>query len=184
MGVPHYWKVEQVGRLLDALAAHNRHQARTLALIMWRTGLRISEALALEWRDVDYRGEVPTLIVRESKSGKPRTVPLHGELVQLFTHWPAPHRSRDRVVPLAMRTALRHVGDGIRWAGLDEESPGTGKRRAGAHSLRHSAARHWLMVGRVPLNVVSSWLGHANVQVTLRIYLPIVGSTYSMADVP
>ena len=76
MGVPHYWKVEQVGRLLDALAAHNRHQARTLALIMWRTGLRISEALALEWRDVDYRGEVPTLIVRESKSGKPRTVPF------------------------------------------------------------------------------------------------------------
>ena len=26
------------------------------------------------------------------------------------------------------------------------------------------------MVGRVPLNVVSQWLGHANVQVTLRIY--------------
>ena len=78
----------------------------------------------------------------------------------------------------------RHIGDGIRWAGLDEESPGTGKRLAGAHSLRHSAARHWLMVGRVPLNVVSSWLGHANVQVTLRIYLPIVGSTYSMAEVP
>ena len=79
-----------------------------------------------------------------------------------------------------MRTALRHIGDGIEWAGLDEESPGTGKRRAGAHSLRHSAARHWLMVGKVPLNVVSQWLGHANVQVTLRIYLPIVGSDYGM----
>ena len=46
---------------------------------------------------------------------------------------------------------------------LDEESPSTGKRRPGAHSLRHSAARHWLMVGEVLLNVVSAWLGHANV---------------------
>ena len=184
MDVPHYWTVDQVGRLLGALAVHNRLQARALALIMWRTGLRISEALALEWRDLDYRSEVPTLLVRESKSGKPRTVPLHDEMVQLFTNWPVKHSPRDPVVALTMRTALRHIGDGIRWAGLDEESPGTGKRLAGAHSLRHSAARHWLMVGRVPLNVVSSWLGHANVQVTLRIYLPIVGGTYSMAEVP
>ena len=111
-------------------------------------------------------------------------VPLHDEMVQLFTNWPVKHSPRDPVVALTMRTALRHIGDGIQWAGLDEESPGTGKRLAGAHSLRHSAARHWLMVGRVPLNVVSSLLGHANVQVTLRIYLPIVGSTYSMAEVP
>ena len=78
-----------------------------------------------------------------------------------------------------MRTALRHIGDGIEWASLDEESPGTGKRRPGAHSLRHSAARHWLMVGKVPLNVVSQWLGHTNVQVTLRIYLAVLGQPTS-----
>ena len=30
------------------------------------------------------------------------------------------------MVALTMRTALRHIGDGIRWAGLDEESPGNG----------------------------------------------------------
>ena len=114
MDVPHYWTVDQVGRLLGALAVHNRLQARALALIMWRTGLRISEALALEWRDLDYRSEVPTLLVRESKSGKPRTVPLHDEMVQLFTNWPVKHSPRDPVVALTMRTALRHIGDGIR----------------------------------------------------------------------
>ena len=102
----------------------------------------------------------------------------------LFTNWPANRAPRDKLVPLSMRTGLRHIGDGIELAGLDEESPGTGRRRAGAHSLRHSAARHWLMVGRVPLNVVLAWLGHANAQVTLRIYLPIVGSDYSMDAVP
>ena len=48
---------------------------------------------------------------------------LHRELVQLFTNWPASRSPRDKVVSLSMRTALRHIGDGIRWAGLDEESP-------------------------------------------------------------
>ena len=143
-----------------------------------------SEVLEIEWRDLDYLGEPATLLVRRSKSRRARTVRLHGDLVRLFTNWPANRSPRDKVVALSMRTALRHIADGIEWAGLDEESPGTGERRAGAHSLRHSAARHWLVAGRVPLNVVSQWLGHANVQVTLRIYLPIVGSDYGMEDVP
>ena len=59
-------------------------------------------------------------------------------------------RRGNKLVPLSMRTALRHIGDGIEWAGLGEESPGTGQRRAGAHSLRHSAARHWLVAGGGP----------------------------------
>ena len=100
MDVAHYWTVDQVGRLLGVLAVHNRLQARALALIMWRTGLRIPEALELEWRDLDYRSEVPTLLVRKSKSGKPRTVPLHDEMVQLFTNWPVKHSPRDPVAVL------------------------------------------------------------------------------------
>ena len=184
MEVPHYWTAEQVQRLLDALASANRHQARTAALIMWRTGLRVSEVLELEWRDLDYQGEPATLLVRRSKTRKARTVRLHGELVQLFTNWPANRTPRDKVVDISMRSALRHIADAVVASGLDQETPGTGKRRPGAHSLRHSAARHWLMVGKVPLNVVSQWLGHANVQVTLRVYLPIVGADYSMDSVP
>ena len=91
---------------------------------------------------------------------------------------------RDPVVGLTRKTALRHLRAGIEHADLDEESPGTGRQRAGADSLRHSAARHWLTTAGVPLNVVSQWLGHANPEVMLRIYLPIVGSTHSMAGVP
>ena len=184
MDVPHYWTADHVQRLLDALASHNRHQARTAALIMRRTGLRVSDVLELEWRDLDYAGEPPTLLVRRSKTRKARTVRMYGELGQLFTNWPANRSPQDKVVPVAMRTMLRHIADGIQWADLDDETPGTGKRRPGAHSLRHSAARHWLMAGGVPLNAASSWLGHANVQATLRIYLPIVGSDYGMDAVP
>ena len=90
MDVPHYWTADQVQRLLDALAAHRRHQARTAALIMWRTGLRVSEVLELEWRDLDYSSDPATLLVRKSKSSY-GLVPCGciRDLVQLFTNWPA-----------------------------------------------------------------------------------------------
>ena len=105
MDVPHYGTADQVQRLLDELAARNWHQARTAALIMWRTGLRVSEVLELEWRDLDYSGEPATLLVRRSKSRRARTVRLHGDLVSLFTNWPANRSPRDKVVALSMRTA-------------------------------------------------------------------------------
>ena len=109
---------------------------------MWHSGLRVSEVLEHKWRDLDYTSDPPMLLVRRPKSRKARTVRLHLELTQLFTNWPASWSSWDMVMPLAMRTVLRHIGDGIAWADVGEESPGTGKRRPGAHSLRHSAARH------------------------------------------
>ena len=67
--------------------------------------------------------------------------------------------------------------------------PGAGVARnraskAGAHSPWYSAARHWPITGRIPLNVVPQWQGHTNPEVTFRIYLPIVDSTHTMADMP
>ena len=56
MDVPHYWTAKQVQRLLHQLAEQARYPPRTAALIMWRTGLRVSEVLELEWRDLDYQG--------------------------------------------------------------------------------------------------------------------------------
>lgn len=91
-----------------------------------------------------------------------------------------------KVVSLSMRMLLQYISEGVVKAGLEAESPRTGPRRPESHPLRHSAARHWLIVGKKPLNVVSLWLGHANVGVTLLIYLPIVcaGPEYNMEDTP
>ena len=110
--MPHYWPADQVQRLLDSLAAHSRHKAGSAALIMWQTGLRVSQVLELEWRDLGHSGGPGTLLVRKSKSRRARTVRLHPELVQLFTNWLANRSPRDKVVSLSMRTALRHIGAG------------------------------------------------------------------------
>ena len=129
-------------------------------------------------------GVPANLLVQESKSRRASTVQMHDELVRLFTNWPASRSPRDKVVQLSMRSLLRHIVDAVVTSGLEQESPGAGKRRPGAHSLQHSAAPRWLVAGGIPLNVVSQWLGHANMQVTFRVYLPIVGSDYGMESVP
>ncbi len=47
---------------------------RWLVLVLLDLGLRLGEALALEWRDVDWKRQVVT--IRKSKNKKPRTVPF------------------------------------------------------------------------------------------------------------
>ena len=148
MTIPHYWNSQQVERLLDALADLGLRLARVAALIMWRSGLRVGETVALEWRDIDVAAG--SLLVRCGKGGRGRTVPLHPDLASLFANWPTSYGLRDLVAGLTRKTALRHLRAGIKHAGLDEESPGTGRQRAGAHSLRHSAARHWLTTAGIP----------------------------------
>lgn len=70
--------------LAAALPAH-----RTFLLVLLRAGLRISEAVALRWEDIDLRRE--HLTVRRSayraieitpKSNKSRTIPLSNDLLQ------------------------------------------------------------------------------------------------------
>ena len=60
--------------------------------------------------------------------------------------------------------------------------------RPHCHGMPHCADNrgvrgHWLM-NHVLLNVGLDRLGQANVRVTLRIYLPIVGVDYGMGNVP
>ena len=50
MTIPHYWNPQQVERLPDSLAALGLRRARVAALIMWRSGLRVGETVALAAR--------------------------------------------------------------------------------------------------------------------------------------
>ena len=58
---------------------------RALIAVLWRTGLRISEALALELRDVDL--EAGTLRVRHGKGDKSRTLGIDEQTAALLARW-------------------------------------------------------------------------------------------------
>lgn len=84
---PHIYSRPEVRRLLEAADSYQpRHSTvpcaalRTLILLLYATGLRVGEALALRLRDVDLPQAL--LTVRRAKFHKMRLVPLGADLVR------------------------------------------------------------------------------------------------------
>jgi len=166
--LPEYLEAEEIQALLRC-APHA--QSALVMLLQWRAGLRVSEALALEVANLSLDGENPTLRVRHGKGGKSRLVPVHPELgAALRTAVAYGGKRRGRLVEATRSTAWRWVQVAVNRAVELGAIPAG--RHVGTHTLRHTAARHWLASG-IPINVVSRWLGHASLQTTL-IYLEIL----------
>ena len=184
--LPEYLEVPEISGLLQS-APHA--QARLLILLQWRAGLRVSEALHLQVQDLRLDDDNPVLQVRRGKGKKSRSVPVHPELRAALQSAMAYGRlvRRGPVIGRGERTrpwrgsagelqgphrstAWRWVQEALERAVQLGRIPGG--RRVGTHTLRHSAARHWLASG-IPINVVQRWLGHALLATTL-IYLEIL----------
>ena len=143
----------------------------------------MSEALALEVRDLSLDSGLPTIHVRRGKGAKPRIVPVHSELHSgLSSSLQFGNIAQgDRLIKASRSTADRW----IRAAKSKAEEAGAipAGRRISSHTLRHSYARH-LLVNGIPINYLSRWLGHSSIQTTL-IYLELVPDpTGSLAAVP
>ena len=178
--LPEYLEAHEVKALIRA-APNSR--AALLFLVQWRAGLRVSEALALEVRDLSLDSGLPTIHVRRGKGAKPRIVPVHPELHSaLASSLQFGNIAQgDRLIKASRSTADRW----IRTAKAKAEGAGAiqAGRRISSHTLRHSYARH-LLVNGIPINYLSRWLGHSSIQTTL-IYLELVPDpTGSLAAVP
>ena len=166
--IPEYLEADEVNAIIRA--AQNP-KAKLLMLEQWRAGLRVSEALDLEVRDLSLDTSNPTIRVRSGKGGKSRLVPvhpdLHGALSSALAYGDI---NQGRIVEAHPATAWRWVQAAVRRAEeLGAIAPG---KRVGTHTLRHSFARQLLMNG-IPINYLSRWLGHSSIQTTL-IYLELV----------
>ena len=180
------WAIPGTDRQADEVNAIIRAapspKAKLLMLQQWRAGLRVSEALDLEVRDLSLDTASPTLRVRSGKGGKTRLVPVHPELHGALSSALAyGDISQGRIIEAHTTTAWRWVKTAVKRAEeLGAIAPG---KRIGTHTLRHSYARHLLMNG-IPINYLSRWLGHSSIQTTL-IYLELVPDpTGSLAMVP
>lgn len=127
---------------------------RLLCEFLVETGLRRSEALALEWRDVEEAGTV--VAVRQSKNGKARRVPLTVLAQSVLRD------RRDYARPFGLKPdRLTHY-----WNKARDRYQGDTTELV-PHILRHTCASRLVQRG-VPLKVVQEWMGHSNIQTTMR----------------
>ena len=177
--LPEYLEASEVQAILNAAS---NPRAKLLILLQWRAGLRVSEALGLEPRDLSLDTDRPTLRVRSGKGGKARAVPVHPELqAALIAVLNYTDVGRGRIVNASRSTAWRWVKQAAFRAEVYGALPPG--RRVGTHTLRHSYARHPRMHG-TPINHLSRLLCHASITPTL-VYLELVPDpTGSLAAVP
>jgi integrase len=135
---------------------------RALVQAALLTGCRYGELAALTVGD--FHADSGTLLIRTSKSGKPRRVWLADEAQKLFASWCAGRRGGDLILRC----------NGHRWNKSDQDEPmAEACKRAGIipavgfHTLRHTHASHLAMRG-TPLAVIAEQLGHADQRMTQR----------------
>jgi integrase len=151
---------------------------QTFFRILAATGIRVSEGIALRWKDLDLDGSMPHLRVRrayvrghfgppKSRYGK-RSIPIdHALVVELRarrrkSEWPC---DDDLVfaAPPGERPASRpqpdRRGGGVPWAGF--------------HAFRHTCATRLFAEGRNAVQV-QRWLGHHSPAFTLATYVHLL----------
>jgi len=160
-----YLTPAEVDRLMAAAGAVGRHRLRdrTLLLVAYRHGLRVSELVDLKWDQVDLAAG--RLHVNRLKNGNPATHYLEGDeiraLRRLRREYPdSPFLfTTERGGPLTRSAVNKLVERAGRLAGL--EFP------VHPHMLRHACGFALANKG-VDTRTIQDYLGHKSIQHTVR----------------
>lgn len=158
----------EVEKLIAATkSSRNATRDRCLLLLMFRHGLRVSEALGLVLSQLDLEGR--TLHVKRLKQGLSTTHPLRGDELRVLRAWLAERAKMhpetkalfvsERRGPLSRKTAWSAIRDYGKKAGLEIA--------AHPHMLRH-ACGYALADQGADTRLIQDYLGHRNIQHTVR----------------
>jgi site-specific recombinase XerD len=161
---------EEVRRLVGAASSRAPTGIRNRALIalLYRSGLRLAEALALYPKDIDQ--ERGTVAVLHGKGDRRRTVGVDAGGLALVTLWldVRDRRGISRRRPLFCTLAGEGLDDSYVRRLLPRLAARAGiDKRVHAHGLRHTHAAELAGEG-VPMNLVQAQLGHASLATTDR----------------
>ncbi len=167
---PEVLSADEVNALIGAIRGDTLAAVRNRALIafLYRTGLRISEALMVYPKDIDF--ERSAVRVLFGKGGRSRTVGIDPAGLDMLRPWLSRRSSTglDNRHPLfcscwgtRLTTAYirRYLPTLAAKAGIS--------KRVHAHGLRHSHAAE-LREERIDIGIISKQLGHADISTTAR----------------
>lgn len=155
----------EVQQLIQAARRAGRHGHRdaTLILITYRHGLRVSEAIALQWNAIDL--DQGRLHVERLKDGTPSVHPLRGPEIRALRKL-ARHAPRSPYVflserggPLTDSAARKIVGRAGERSGIPFP--------VHPHMLRHGTGYKLANDGH-DTRAIQHYLGHKNIQHTVR----------------
>jgi integrase len=151
-----YLSIEECQRLINSCIAPH---IRAIVSVAAHAGLRLSEILNLCWRDIDFHSGF--ILVRDSKNGEARHVPMDETLLALFSTYP--HRP-DIDLIFVSPSGGRYTN--IRGA-FKNACKRAGITDLHFHDLRHSYASNFVMGGG-DIFALQILLGHKAITMTQR----------------
>ncbi|MBU5342330.1 site-specific integrase [Caldifermentibacillus hisashii] len=196
-----YFTIDELERFLNELKkpvknAKYKHSIQYLVLftLIARTGLRIGEALALTWDDIDFENKLLSvnktlsyplntnpIITSPKTKASIRTIKLDDQTIKMLKKQKINRNEmylmyRDYRQPDTNIIFHQHEGRWLRTNVVREYFKEVCKRAGlpvlSPHALRHSHAVHLLESGAT-IKYVAERLGHASIKITADTYLHV-----------
>jgi site-specific recombinase XerD len=174
-----YLEENEVQALLDSVDLNSRSAVRdkALMLLLYNTGARVSEIAGLKVEDLRLKGTDQIKLL--GKGNKYRSCPLWPETVEALEAYIKQRTAKDPAdhqlflnangVPIT-RFGVRHI-IGKYATAAKSQCQSIAAKTVTPHTIRHTTAMHLLRAGN-DVNMVSYWLGHADINTT-HIYVEI-----------
>ncbi len=169
--LPTYLTVEEVDKLLnieitDAFSARNK----SLLELLYATGLRISELINLEFKNIDLNDCIVRIM---GKGSKERIVPINDMAIKYLKIYVKGFRHKLVKTEQNNYVYLNNHGKKMTRQGvfkmIKKRTQEAGiKKDVSPHTLRHSIATHMLENG-ADLRIIQEFLGHESIGTT-QIY--------------
>lgn len=174
-----YLEEKDMQALLRAVDIHSRTAVRdkALLLLLYNTGARVSEILRVKTADLHLSGAAHVTLLGKGK--KQRTCPLWPETAKALQDYIELRAPKDpATAPLflnanripATRYGVRHIVRKYA-SSAQRQCPLFKAKTVNPHTIRHTTAMHLLRAGN-DINMVSYWLGHADINTT-HVYVEI-----------
>jgi len=155
---------DEVQQFITAIKAPHH---RTLAMTIYGTGMRVSEAIALRPEHIDSKQMLIRVV--QGKGRKDRLVPLPNVLLQELRQQYRRNRFRHWLFPGPIKG--KHITQKAVVDAFINARHAVGGKTVTPHSLRHSFASHLLESG-TDLRTIQVLLGHVSLSTT-SIYLRV-----------
>jgi integrase len=174
------------------LSSHLSEPFRTMAIVQLCLGLRVSELLALRWKDVDWIGSKLSVehgIVCQhldsvKTEGSRKTMVLDPQLFSVLSKWKQTTEFREEgdwvfASPVKLgRLPISYTGYKRI---LQRAATAAGIGRIGTHAFRHTY-RSWLDAVGTAITVQQKLMRHADIQTTINIYGDVVTDEMKQAS--
>ena len=159
--LPTVYSVAEVKALFDATASL---KYKTLFILVYATGMRLSEVAHLRLTNIDRTRRLIT--IKAGKGKKDRVVMLSGKMETIINEYLTYYKPKTFLFedpetgePIANRTIQQVYSDAVRFANIN--------KKGGIHTLRHSFATHLLESG-TDIRYIQALLGHESILTTMR----------------